>query len=86
MSDKKDNSGVLFRNTRKESDKHPDYTGSATINGVDMWISAWVNETKDGSKKYFAMNFRLKAEQTQAESIPNPPPINGGNMIDDLPF
>lgn len=84
MSEKKDNSGVLFRNSRKETEKHPDYTGSATIGGVEYWISAWVNESKDG-KKYFAFSFKVKDEQ------PSLPPANDvaappSTPVDDLPF
>ena len=40
MSDKRDNSGALFRNERKEADNHPDYTGNAMIDGKEYWIQA----------------------------------------------
>lgn len=77
---KRENSGALLKNTRKETDKHPDYTGSATIAGVEYWISAWVNESKDG-KKYFAMNFNPKdAKGEAAQPKPQTP------KDDDLPF
>ncbi len=29
--EKKDNSGVLFKNDKKESEKHPDYKGNITV-------------------------------------------------------
>jgi len=38
----KDLSGVLFKNDRKETERHPDYTGNMTVKGVDYWLSAWV--------------------------------------------
>jgi hypothetical protein len=54
----KDNSGILSRNQRKEQPSHPDHTGSATINGVEYWISAWV---KDGTRgKFFSLAFKPK--------------------------
>ena len=46
--DKKDNSGVLFRNDKKESEKHPDYKGNITVDGQDYWLSAWIKEGKSG--------------------------------------
>jgi len=43
------NEGVLFRNDKKQSEKHPDYTGSWTdANGVEHWLNAWINESKAG--------------------------------------
>jgi len=32
--EKKDNSGVLFKNDKKESEKHPDYKGNITVGGM----------------------------------------------------
>lgn len=55
----KDNTGSLFRNNRKEKDTHPDYNGSVRIEGRDMWIAAWLKESKDGTK-YFSLAFKRK--------------------------
>lgn len=55
----KDNTGSLFRNNRKESERHPDYNGSVRIDGHDLWISGWLKETKDG-QKYFSLAFKRK--------------------------
>lgn len=48
MADKYDNSGALFKNDRKNSDRHPDYTGSLTIEGREYWIPGWLKEGKSG--------------------------------------
>lgn len=43
------NSGALFKNKRKETDKHPDYTGTYTDgNGREFWLSAWIKKSKSG--------------------------------------
>jgi uncharacterized protein (DUF736 family) len=53
------NRGVLFRNDRKETDSHPDFTGNINVEGEERWLSAWVKETKDG-RKFFSISTRPK--------------------------
>jgi uncharacterized protein (DUF736 family) len=61
--EQKDMTGSLFRNDRKEADTHPDYKGSALINGVEHWLDAWINTAKDGSKY---MSLKLKPKEVRA--------------------
>ena len=58
----KDNSGALFKEADKKSDKHPDYKGNCLVNGKKMYISAWVNTAESG-KKYMSLSF---SEPTQS--------------------
>lgn len=60
--EQKDNSGSLFKNTRKEKDTHPDYTGSVRIDGVDMWVSSWIKKDKNGNS-YMSLAFKPKEER-----------------------
>ena len=55
------NRGVLFRNDKKETEKHPDFTGSMDVGGVDHYLSAWVKESKQG-KKFFSISIKPKNE------------------------
>ena len=63
----KDNTGRLFKNDKKETEKHPHYTGSATIGGVEFFMDAWLNTAESG-RKYMSFRFKPK-QQRQA-----PPP------------
>ena len=45
----KDNTGSLFKNTRREADSHPQATGSAVIDGKAYWVSAWTKKDKNGN-------------------------------------
>lgn len=57
--------GVLFKNDRKEKDTHPDYKGSCEINGVEMWLSAWLKEGQKG--KFMSLSFQPKEQQAQTQ-------------------
>jgi hypothetical protein len=55
----KNNTGFLFLNKNKLKDTHKDYEGSANIEGVQYWISAWVKQS-DQSGKYLSIAFDQK--------------------------
>jgi hypothetical protein len=50
------NSGFIGANKKKESDKHPDITGSANIEGVEYWVSGWKNA------KGYGLRFKAKED------------------------
>ena len=55
------NTGALFK-ADKKSDKHPDYTGNCEINGVHIWMSAWIKTSKNG-QKFMSFSFNPKENQ-----------------------
>jgi len=81
------NSGSLFKNDRKESENHPDYKGTALINGVEMWMSSWLKTGANGTK-FMSFSFQPKEQQAQqpaARQAAKPaPPVE--DFLDDLPF
>jgi len=59
MTEKKfDNSGILFKNEDKSKDTDRDYQGSATIAGVEYWMSGWIKQGKRG--KFLSFTFKPK--------------------------
>lgn len=76
--------GVLFKNERKRSDKDPGYTGSAEIDGVEFWLSAWLNES-DKRGKYFKIKFKPKDDdrnERRSNNSSNRRPVDD----EDIPF
>jgi hypothetical protein len=57
------NSGVLFKNDNKQSDKHADYRGEVNAAGVDYWLNGYVRTSKKGVK---FIAFKLKPKQQEA--------------------
>jgi hypothetical protein len=64
-----ENRGSLFKNDKKEEEKHPDMNGSINIEGVEYWISGWKKVSKAGSG-FISLSVRPKQEQTRQSSQP----------------
>jgi hypothetical protein len=66
MYQQNNNSGALFKNERKTTDKHPNATGTALIDGVEYYLSAWTKESAKG--KWQSLSFKRKDDQTPTEN------------------
>ena len=85
-------SGVLFRNDKDGVESRPDYRGTATINGEEMEIAAWIKEGKNG--KFMSLSFQPKEAREPAPEVRRPPARDTrthaqrkrGEDIDDVPF
>lgn len=69
----KPNTGSLFKNDRKETDTHPDYKGTALVDGLgECWLDAWINTAKDGSK-YMSLKLKPKNADQQGSAARQEP-------------
>jgi uncharacterized protein (DUF736 family) len=85
-SKNKNNSGVLFKNSKKTSDKSPDYTGTVNVNGKEMQISLWFKESQKGTK-YFSAAFQEPFKKdTETKTYPNETKYTPKIEDDGLPF
>lgn len=65
----RDNSGILFINDRKQTDKQPDYKGRCVIGGVEHWISGWIRTGAKGD--FTSLAFEVKEDKpAQAPAAP----------------
>jgi uncharacterized protein (DUF736 family) len=55
------NKGALFKNSDKTENRHPDYRGNINVNGVEMWLSAWIKTSAKGVK-YMSLAVQPKTE------------------------
>jgi hypothetical protein len=79
--EQKDNSGTLFRNDRKEQEKHPDRKGEALIDGVPYWVAGWIKKGKSGDFLSLAFTKKdAKREVADGKRAGNPPPRNDADI------
>lgn len=76
------NRGALFANKDRQSDNHPNATGTLNVDGREYWISAWTKTSKAGDK-YQSISVKPKEAKAKA----TPAPVEGGDPYnDEIPF
>jgi hypothetical protein len=84
--------GVLFKNTDKVADNHPDYRGQAEIDRVQYWVDAWIKTSGAKSKtpgaKFLSLSFKPKRASEHRGGAANPAPQQSTQNFDDdeIPF
>ena len=75
-------SGVLFREKEKKSEKAPDYRGKLNVAGHDYELAGWIKEGKNG--KFLS----LKVQEPFKKSEPKAAPVykGGADDSDSIPF
>jgi hypothetical protein len=84
--EKRDNSGVLFKNENKDNEKKPDYKGSIMVDGNEYWLSAWIKEGKTG--KFMGLALSPKDAQPPTGKVPygQGGTTKEGRDSEDIPF
>lgn len=85
-----ENRGAIWKNDRKETERHPDFKGSLNVEGVDFWVSAWKREP-DANPRAPALRFSVQRKDDQPaaqaqEPKAEPAPPAGDQFSDDIPF
>lgn len=82
------NRGQIWGNKKKESEKHPDYTGTLNVEGVEYWVSGW--KRKEGAhEKAPALSFSIKRKEEDskpAQPAKQAAKQSNDNFEDDIPF
>jgi hypothetical protein len=79
MEKKYDNSGILFRNDRKDGERDRDYSGSITVEGREYWLSGWIKEGKAG--KFLSLAIKPKDAAATTSK-----PTQTKDLNDEIPF
>ena len=75
------NRGVLFRNeSANDENKQPYMTGKLNVEGKDLQIAGWMQESKSGKK---FLSLRVQAPQPQEVNATN---NSTPATTDDIPF
>lgn len=85
--EQRDNSGSLFKNDKKDGDKHPDRKGSAMIGGVHYWVSGWVKQDRNGNP-WMSLSFQPKEQATRSQEQIKPvkTPLRADLDDSEIPF
>jgi len=80
--EKKDNSGILFKNDKKTEDKHPYFKGSIMVEGKEYWLSGWTKKTVNGDPMV-SLSVQSKDKNTTTASVKS---RTDEDIDDQIPF
>lgn len=85
---KRDNEGAIWGNQKKQKETQPDFTGNATINGQEYWVSAWKRGENASDRapvlKFAFTEKEAPKDQAQYTNTAQPDPVVATN--DSIPF
>jgi len=75
------NRGSIWKNHKRETDKHPHLTGTLNVEGKEFWVSAWVKD-KNANPKAPELTLSIREKDRQDNIVPFQPAVED----DDLPW
>lgn len=84
-----ENRGAVWRNVKKMTDKHPDFTGRAVIGGVEYYVSVWKrgpNDNPNSSALRFSVTAVADVAQKGMQDAKKVMQPADGFEDDDIPF
>ena len=84
------NRGALWNNDRKQSDTHPDLSGSITIDGKEFWVSGWKKKPGQGDRAPIVSlsvrpkDYKSSEQKSQGSQQVTPNPAQ--NVDDEIPW
>lgn len=76
--EQKNNTGAIFKNDNKTTDKHPEYKGKVLVNNKEMEIALWIKTSAKGVK-FFSVSFSEPFVKSELQNKPL-------EINNDLPF
>lgn len=76
--------GTIFKNDRKEKDTHPDWRGTAMVNGALVEIAMWEKEGKRGT--FYSVSVSPARERQAPAPQPQPSRNRQDDLQDEVPF
>jgi uncharacterized protein (DUF736 family) len=61
--ERRDNSGIVFRETERRSERSPDFRGKAMVGGVAYRVAGWRKRARNG-EEFLSLAFSLDEERT----------------------
>ena len=68
--EQKNNTASMFTNDKKEKETHPDWNGTALIDGKEYYLSAWTKQGRNGD--FYSLSFKEKGAPKQSDDSEAP--------------
>jgi hypothetical protein len=80
------NRGIISKNMRKETEKHPDIKGQINIDGVEYWLDGWQRQKNDGSGSFYSLSAKRKDAPAAPPAPAQKPAQRRAQEDEDIPF
>ncbi len=78
-------SGRLTRNSRKNSERHPDFVGTASLDGTEYSLAGWKRTARTSGKEFISLKAEPPRDAPQKQE-PAAASVSSGVDDDEIPF